>query len=203
MTTPDPSSEVHLRRNRFDFCPWLFSAEAGEIEKEEQSRYQSMLAGSYGVSVGGNCYLSPAACIAGSPGDSLRMGRDCFVAGGSLVTGNVFLGDNCTVNSHSSLRGKIRGGNGVRIGAYACIMGFNHGFDRIDIPVYEQPHTARGIAFGDDVWVGSHVCVIDGVTVGDHAILAAGAVVTKDVPDYAIVGGNPAKILRMRNEPAP
>ena len=47
---------------------------------------------------------------------------------------------------------------------------------------------------------GSHVVVVDGVTVGSHTILAAGAVVTRDVPDYAIVGGNPAKILRMRNQ---
>src|SRR5690606_9310173 len=61
-----------------------------------------------------------------------------------------------------------------------------------------QPLASRGIVIGNDVWIGSHVVVLDGVTVGDRAVIGAGAVVTKDVPAGAIVGGNPAKVLRWR-----
>lgn len=53
---------------------------------------------------------------------------------------------------------------------------------------------------GDDVWIGTNVIILPGVNVGNHCIIGAGAIVTKDIPDYAIVGGNPAKIIRMRNE---
>ena len=56
---------------------------------------------------------------------------------------------------------------------------------------------------GDDVWIGTNVIILPGVNVGSHCIIGAGAIVTKDVPDYAIVGGNPAKIIRMRNEGRP
>jgi hypothetical protein len=88
----------------------------------------------------------------------------------------------------------------VRIGAYSCLVGFNHGFSDLTRPVWQQGCTSEGIVLGDDVWIGAHVTILDGVRVGNHTILAAGAVVTKDVPDYAIVGGNPARVLRMRVE---
>src|SRR5690625_2434633 len=68
--------------------------------------------------------------------------------------------------------------------------------------VFRQPLTSRGITIGDDVWIGSHVVVLDGVTVGDRAVLAAGAVVTKDVPAGAVVGGNPARLIQWRVPPA-
>ncbi|MBT0772024.1 hypothetical protein KIH74_23985 [Kineosporia sp. J2-2] len=69
------------------------------------------------------------------------------------------------------------------------------------VEVFRQPLTSAGITIGNDVWVGSHVVVLDGVTVGDRAVLAAGAVVTKDVPAGAVVGGNPARLLRWRVRP--
>ena len=65
-------------------------------------------------------------------------------------------------------------------------------------PVYQQPVTSKGITIGKDVWIGSHIVVLDGVTVGSHAVLAAGAVVTKDVPDWTVVGGNLARKIRDR-----
>lgn len=194
-------TEADLRQQRFDFCPWFFYGQATDEEKAAQAEYQVLLKRLYGVTVGPNIYLSPAAAIIGfPPGEIFTMGSDGFVAGGCYVTGDVSLGNKCTLNPYATVRGRVRGGDGVRIGAYACMVGFNHGFARIDVPIHEQPHTSKGIVLGDDIWVGSQVTVIDGVTVGSHTILAAGAVVTKNVPDYAIVGGNPAKVLRLRNE---
>ncbi|GAA2655161.1 hypothetical protein Adu01nite_90920 [Paractinoplanes durhamensis] len=96
------------------------------------------------------------------------------------------------------VRGKIRLGDAVRIGAHTSILGFNHGWTDPDTEVFRQPMSYRGITVGNDVWIGSHVVILDGVTVGDRAVLAAGAVVTKDVPAGAVVGGNPARVLRWR-----
>jgi acetyltransferase-like isoleucine patch superfamily enzyme len=197
---PYQLSESDLRRQRFDFRPYFFQDEATAEEKAEQKAYQSLLNRVYGVTVGKKCFLSPAATITSSPHGALKTGANCYVAAGAHIIDDVTFGDDCTVNNYVTLNGKIRFGNGIRIGAYTCMMGFNHGFASIDVPIFKQPHTSKGIAFGDDVWIGSHVTVLDGVTVGSHVILAGGAVVTKDVPDYAIVGGNPAKVIRMRNQ---
>ncbi len=194
-------TEADLRRQRFDFCPWLFDGQSTTEEKAAQKEYQALLGRVYGTTAGADTYLSPAAAIIGfPPKETFQIGANGFVAGGAYITGEVKLGSHCTVNPYATIRGRFRAGDGVRIGTYACIVGFNHGHARIDIPIHEQPHTSKGIVFGDDIWAGAHVTVVDGVTVGSHTILAAGAVVTRDVPDYAIVGGNPAKILRMRNQ---
>jgi acetyltransferase-like isoleucine patch superfamily enzyme len=194
-------TEADLRRQRFDFCPWLFQGEATAGEKAEQLMYQELVARIYGARIGKDTYISPAAALIGfPPQETFTTGEQGFVAGGAYITGDVSLGANCTVNPYATIRGRFRCGDGVRIGTYACIVGFNHGYARIDVPIHDQPHTSKGIVMGDDIWVGAHVTIVDGIKVGSHTILAAGAVVTRDVPDYAIVGGNPAKILRMRNQ---
>ena len=75
----------------------------------------------------------------------------------------------------------------------------NHAFDRIDIPMCEQGYLPeKTIVISDDVWIGGHVIILPGVHIGNGAIVGAGAVVTKDVPQYAIVGGNPAKVIKYR-----
>lgn len=64
---------------------------------------------------------------------------------------------------------------------------------------YDDSLVLKTIVFEDYVWVGSHVIIVGNVTIGEGAIIAAGAVVTKDVPKYAIVGGNPAKVIKYRD----
>ncbi len=195
---PTPSSAKRLREQRFDYAPWHFAAEATAAEKAAQKAHQRALADASGAEIGEGSYVAPSAIIVGKPGHTFRLGAHGFVAGGAYVTDDVTLGDRCTLNPYATLRGKIIGGDGVRIGAYACLMGFNHGYADTTRPIWQQPHTSKGIVIGDDVWIGAHVSILDGVKIGSHTILAAGAVVTKDVPDYAIVGGNPAKVIRMR-----
>ena len=195
-------SKAH-RRQRFEFCPWFFPTEATEAEKAGQAAHQRALAEAAGTVVGASCYLAPSASVTGWPNTFLRLGDHCFVAANAYVTDSVRLGNHCTINPFATLRGRIGGGDGIRIGAYACLVGFNHGFADTSRPIWQQPHTSKGIVLGDDIWIGAHVTVLDGVRVGSHSIVAAGAVVTKDVPDYAIVGGNPARVIRMRKAPAP
>ncbi|MDF3056736.1 MAG: hypothetical protein K0R17_951 [Rariglobus sp.] len=193
-----PSWSQAQRRQRFEFNPWFFPTEATEAERAEQRAHQEGLSQVAWAEVGASCYLAPSASITGWPGRGLRLGDHCFVAANSYVTDQVHLGNHCTLNPFVTLRGKIEGGDGIRIGAYTCMVGFNHGFADPDVPIFRQPHTSKGIVLGDDIWIGAQVTVVDGVRIGSHSIVAAGAVVTKDVPDYAIVGGNPARVIRMR-----
>jgi acetyltransferase-like isoleucine patch superfamily enzyme len=130
--------------------------------------------------------------------ESLAIGERSWIAGHALVRGDVILGDDCSINPYASVSGKVTCGNGVRIASHASIVGFNHGFDDPDRPIHRQGVISLGIVIGDDVWVGANCVILDGVTIGNGAVIAAGAVVTKDVPHYAIVAGVPAKRLRER-----
>jgi acetyltransferase-like isoleucine patch superfamily enzyme len=89
-------------------------------------------------------------------------------------------------------------GESVLIGAYSYLISANHRYERRDIPIREQGFTGAPILIEDDVWVGTHVVILPGVTIGKGAIIAAGSVVNKDVPAYEIWGGVPAKFLKMR-----
>lgn len=95
-------------------------------------------------------------------------------------------------------------GNDVMMGPYCTMMTYSHNHDRLDIPMNQQGFEPERVKYiGDDVWIGRNVTILPGANVGSHCIIGAGAVVTKDVPDYAIVGGVPAKVIRFRNEGRP
>ncbi|MFF7598256.1 acyltransferase [Streptomyces mirabilis] len=177
----------------FDYCPWDFVGRASAGQRAAQDAHQRRLAES-GAHLGPRCYVSPAA---GVFTDTLRLGTDSYIAGHAYVTGEVTAGDDCTVNPYATVRGRITLGDGVRIGAHSSLLGFNHGFAP-DRPVHRQPLTGKGITVGDDVWIGSHVVVLDGVTIGDHCVVGAGAVVTKDLAPWTVAAGNPARPLRDR-----
>jgi len=92
----------------------------------------------------------------------------------------------------------IKIGRDCMIAPYAYLVDSNHGIKK-GTPMRAQQMTAKPIIIGNDVWIGAGARVLAGVTIGDGAIVAAGAVVTKDVPPYAIVGGVPAKFIRARD----
>ena len=200
---PTPAWTSAQRAKHFEHNPWEFAAGATAKEKAAQLRHQRALKEALGVELGQGCFVATTASVSGRPGEVLSMGPEGFVAANAYVTGAVKLGAHCSVNPFATLRGPVTGGEGVRIGAYACLVGFNHGFADTERPVFRQGITSKGIVLGDDVWVGAHATIVDGVRVGSHVIIAAGAVVTKDVPDYAIVGGNPARLIRSRKAQVP
>jgi len=86
------------------------------------------------------------------------------------------------------------------MGPEVIILCHNHNFSDISRPMQEQGGTTKPVVIGDDVLIGTRAIILPGVKIGSGTIIGAGAVVTKDVPDYAIVGGCPAKILKYRNE---
>ena len=101
-------------------------------------------------------------------------------------------------NYFINARGKIYIGKNVLIGPYVTIYSTNHIFSSIDIPIKDQGQTEEEVIIEDDVWIGANSTILPGVKIGKGAIIAAGAVVTKDVPTYSVVGGIPAKLIKER-----
>ncbi len=86
------------------------------------------------------------------------------------------------------------------MGPEVMIFTSNHRFDRIDIPmICQEREEPKKVVIGDDVWIGARVIILSGVRVGNGVVIGAGSVVTHDVPDYAVVCGVPAKVIRYRN----
>ena len=117
-----------------------------------------------------------------------------------LYGGFISIGDNCSINPYCVIygHGGLEIGSNVRIAAHCTIIPSNHIFDNINIPITEQGEKMLGIKIMDDVWIGTGVRVLDGVTIGQGSVIGAGSVVTKSIPDYSVVVGIPAKILKKR-----
>lgn len=128
-----------------------------------------------------------------------KCGKNVNIEKGAVFPSSVELGDNSGIGIRARINGKVVIGKNVMMGPDVCIYTKNHAFDRTDIPMNLQGVSPeKSVFIDDDVWVGARVIILPGVHIGTGAIIGAGAVVTKDVPDYAVVGGNPARILKMR-----
>jgi acetyltransferase-like isoleucine patch superfamily enzyme len=104
-----------------------------------------------------------------------------------------FIGPQCWLQSKAQI------GNFVMLAGRVAIVGGDHRIDVVGTPAIEAGRDVnKTVTICDDVWVGHQALIMHGVTIGEGAIVAAGAVVTKDVPPYAVVGGVPAKLIRMR-----
>lgn len=110
----------------------------------------------------------------------------------------IVIGDHTGLNPYVVIYGNVRLGRYNMIAPHVMLAGGNHGFEDVNRPMKLQTAPERGIETEDDVWIGANAVVVDGVRIGTGAIVAAGAVVTRDVPPYAIVGGNPAKLIKYR-----
>ncbi|WP_320774754.1 acyltransferase [Streptomyces sp. CRN 30] len=196
-------TDDETRPGRYDHCPWEFWSGADEEQRAGQLAHQERLgelirAGGGAVSFGERVFVSP---WAGVHAGTLLMGDRSYIGAHAVVTDEVSMGRDCTLNPFTTARGKVTMGDGVRVGAHTSLLGFNHGFAP-DEPVHRQPLTSKGIVIGDDVWIGSHVVVVDGVSIGDHCVVGAGAVVTKDLPAWSVAAGSPARRLRDRRDGA-
>ena len=89
-------------------------------------------------------------------------------------------------------------GNNVRIAANTVIIPANHGYDNRKVNICNHTITKKGNIIEDNVWIGTGVTILDGVTVGEGSVIGAGSVVTKDVPQYHVVAGVPAVVIKER-----
>ncbi len=111
------------------------------------------------------------------------------------------IGDDSGIGVNCQLYAPITIGRDVMMGPEVIILTANHEFADLARPMHLQGwREPRRVTIGDDVWIGTRVIILPGVTIGRGAIIGAGACVTKPVPDYAIVAGNPARIIRSRLE---
>jgi len=124
----------------------------------------------------------------------------------SRVQNNVYIGDGCSVkigrecqiNENVFIQG-ANIGNFVMIAPNVSILNSTHKYDRTDIPMCRQGEERKiNPIIGDDVWIGRNAVIMPGVRIGDGAIIASGAIVTKDVETFSVVGGVPAKLIRKR-----
>ena len=107
--------------------------------------------------------------------------------------------NNSGIGEHAELYGDINIGKDVMMGTNCIIYTVNHKFDDTDIPMRQQGNQPKKpVVIGDDVWIGGRVTILPGVHIGKGAVIGAGSVVTKDVPEFAVVGGNPARIIKYR-----
>lgn len=127
-------------------------------------------------------------------------GKNININKGAIFPTKLSIGENSGLGYMTYIpAGEVNIGRNVMMGPWCIIYTTNHAFNRTDIPMIQQGLSApQSVTIGDDVWIGARVIILPGVKIGNGVIIGAGAVVTKDVPNYAIVGGNPATVLKMR-----
>ena len=110
--------------------------------------------------------------------------------------GDITIGELHSCNLKSEISRPVTLGNYVTIGSGAQITGLTHNYLDVDRPIAKQGVSPNRTIIEDDVWIGGNSCINQGITIGTHCVIASGSVVTKSVPSYSVVGGNPARILK-------
>ena len=127
------------------------------------------------------------------------LGRHSVIESYSCINnavGDVVIGDHTRIGIHNTVIGPVTIGSHVNLAQGITITALNHNFTDTSLRIDQQGVSTNPVVIGDDVWIGANAVVLPGVTIGRHVVVAAGAVVTKDVPDNCVVGGVPAKIIK-------
>ena len=112
------------------------------------------------------------------------------------AVGDVTIGDHTRIGIHCTVIGPVSIGNNVNLAQGITVTALNHNFEDVTRRIDEQGISTKPVVIGDDVWIGANAVILPGVTIGRHVVVAAGAVVTKDVPDNCVVAGVPAKVIK-------
>ena len=170
------------------------------IEKNVRLRYAA------NIRLGHGSYLDEGVYIHATP-QGVEIGRDTIVMHGAVLHvynfrnlpgAGIRIGEDCLIGEYTVIRGQggVTIGDRVYTSPMTQIIAVNHIFQDPTRPFIEQGITAEGIVIEDDVWLGASAVVTDGVRIGKGSVVAAGAVVTKDVPPHCIVAGVPAQVVR-------
>jgi len=140
------------------------------------------------------------------PRGEIRFGRFVWIGDGTKIRcheGEVAIGDKtvlgqeCTISAYQH----VRIGEQCVIADRAMFIDFDHGMVEVERPIRVQGIYKRDVEVGSNVWIGYGACILRGVTVGDNSVIGTNSVVTSDVPANAVVGGIPARVIRMRETP--
>ena len=133
------------------------------------------------------------------PYRKFSLGRHSVVESYSCVNnavGDVVIGDYTRIGIHDTIIGPVTIGSHVNLAQGITVTALNHNFEDKNKRIDEQGVSTKPVVIGDDVWIGANAVILPGVTIGKHAVVAAGAVVTTDVPENTVVGGVPAKVIK-------
>jgi acetyltransferase-like isoleucine patch superfamily enzyme len=162
------------------------------------------------IQIGDDVVIDDNCCLdaKGTTNQGIVLGNGVFLGRNTILScknGDIVLDDHANVGFNVEIfsAATVHVGARTLIAAYAYLVGGDHLFDRVDVPVLEQGRTARGIDVGDNVWLGAHVVVSDGARIGRDAVIGAGAVVIGDIPEFHVAVGVPAAAVRDRRDRAP
>jgi acetyltransferase-like isoleucine patch superfamily enzyme len=157
------------------------------------------------ISIADNVVVDDNCCLdaKGTTNRGIVLERGVFLGRNTILScknGDILLDEDANIGFNVEVfsAADVRIGKRVLVAAYTYLVGGDHLYDRVDVPVLEQGRTARGIDVGDNVWLGAHVVVADGVRIGRDAVIGAGAVVTGDIPEFHVAAGVPARVIRDR-----
>lgn len=128
-------------------------------------------------------------------------GKNVNIEHGAIISSSLSIGDNSGIGIDCVCGGMLTIGRDVMMGPECVIFSRNHEFHDTECPMRLQGYQAPGeCVIGDDVWIGRRVMILPNIHIGSHSIIGAGSIVTKDVPEWAIVAGNPAVVKKYRKQ---
>jgi len=136
------------------------------------------------------------------PWNKFELGEDSTIEDFSAINngvGPVIIGDRTKIGLSNTIIGPVSIGNDIRLAQNITLSGLNHNYTDVTLPIHVQGVSTAPIVIEDETWIGANVVVLAGVTIGKHCIVAAGSVVTKDVPSYSVAVGNPARVVKKYN----
>ena len=137
------------------------------------------------IIIGDNVKILNDTWLIAEEGDELRIGNNTFISQNVVISGNVKIGSN------------------VLIAGYVSVIDANHNYSDVNRNMNEQGGSKADIIIGNDVWIGTHSVILQGVTIGHHSIIGANSTVTKDIGDFVVVAGSPARTIKNRNNMEP
>ena len=154
----------------------------------------------------GLCFICPHVQLEIGRGATLRIGRWAWIGHGSKlrvhegevsIGAKTVMGQECTISAFQ----QVSIGRECILADRVMLIDFDHGVVEVDRPIRQQGIYKRDVHVGHNVWMGYGACVLRGVTIGDNSIIGTSSVVTRDVPQNAVVAGVPARVIRMRDTP--
>ena len=136
------------------------------------------------------------------PWNKFELGEDSTIEDFSAINngvGPVIIGDRTKIGLSNTIIGPVTIGNDIRLAQNITLSGLNHNYEVVSMPIHVQGVSTSPIVIEDESWIGANVVVVAGVTIGKHSIVAAGSIVTKDIPPYSVAVGNPARVLKQYN----
>jgi acetyltransferase-like isoleucine patch superfamily enzyme len=154
----------------------------------------------------GICFICPRVTLEIGRHATLRIGRWSWIGHGSKIRvhegevsigAKTVMGQDCTISAYQH----VSIGRECIIADRVMLIDFDHGVTEVERPIRLQGIYKRDVRVGHNVWVGYGACILRGVSVGKNSVIGTSSVVTKDVPDNAVVAGTPARVIRMRETP--